>query len=88
MCQILKMPRSSTDIDEIEERPLPMERTEFWAGSIGKVEVMRQRMDAGEQLYHPFDCKLILVGELNSAQPSKDSHQSDRIRTWIDRLAI
>ena len=29
------------------------------AGSIEKIEVMRQRAERGESIFHPLDCKLI-----------------------------
>jgi hypothetical protein len=29
------------------------------AGSIEKIEVMRARVERGEQIFHPLDCKLV-----------------------------
>ena len=45
------------------ECPMPRERTDFWAGSVEKVEIMRHRLEAGEHLHHPYDCKQIIVDE-------------------------
>ena len=44
-----------------DENTLPTVCTDYWAGSVEKIEVMRKRLEAGEQLYHPFDCKKIIV---------------------------
>ena len=42
---------------EPDDLPLPEMPTAFWAGSRGKIEVMRQRAERGEAVFHPEDCK-------------------------------
>ncbi len=42
---------------EPDDPPLPEMPTAFWAGSRGKVEVMRQRAERREAIFHPDDCK-------------------------------
>jgi len=57
----------STDRGEIDEPregdyySMPSERTDFWAGSKEKIEIMRKRLEDGEHLHHPFDCEEIIV---------------------------
>ena len=46
---------------EPDDLPLPAMPTSYWAGSRGKVEVMQQRAERGEAIFHPDDCNLILV---------------------------
>ena len=52
------------DIEEAgrtDEYTLPTQWTDYWAGSAEKIEVMRKRLESGEQLHHPFDCQEIVA---------------------------
>ena len=82
-----RMQRESAVLDENGEYPLPIERTEFCAGSTGKVEIMRQRLEVGEHLHHPFDCKQILVEDEDPVKRSRNLYQSERISRWLASLA-
>jgi len=62
------------------------ERTDFWAGSAEKVEIMRKRLEAGEHLHHPYDCKQIIVNEQDRAAHSLILNQHERIRRRSARL--
>ena len=42
---------------EPDDLPLAAMPTSHWAGSRGKVEVMRQRAERGEAVFHPEDSK-------------------------------
>jgi hypothetical protein len=44
--------------------PLAASSTPHPAGSIEKIEVMRQRAERGEAIFHPLDCKLIQAENL------------------------
>jgi hypothetical protein len=43
------------------ELPLAKESTSSIAGSWERIEVYRQRVERGEQIFHELDCKLIAV---------------------------
>jgi hypothetical protein len=43
------------------ELPMPSVSTSSVAGSWERIEVYRQRVERGEQLFHPLDCKLVAV---------------------------
>jgi len=53
----------------------PTEWTEFWAGSLEKVEIMRKRLEAGEHLHHPYDCKQIIVSDQDRVKHSRNGGQ-------------
>ena len=40
-----------------EEPPPPAMPTGFFCGSQEKIELMRQRIEAGEAAFHPLDCE-------------------------------
>ena len=63
------------------------ERTEFWAGSAEKVEIMRKRLEAGQQLHHPYDCKQIIVNEQDRVAHSRNLNQHERIQRRQASLA-
>jgi hypothetical protein len=42
---------------EPDDLPLPAMPTSHWAGSREKIEVMRERAERGEAVFHPCDCK-------------------------------
>ena len=44
-----------------EDPPSPKMPTAFPCGSRAKVELMRERVEAGESIFHPFDCVSIVV---------------------------
>ena len=46
---------------EPDDLPLAAMPTSHWAGSREKIEVMRERAERGEAVFHPEDCELILV---------------------------
>ena len=71
----------------IDEHPLPRQRTDFWAGSVEKVEIMRRRFEAGEHLHHPLDCNLILVDVQDPVARSTDLYQRERILRWQKGIA-
>jgi hypothetical protein len=52
---------SPSDKLESEEIPLPEQWTDSWAGSLEKVQIMRQRAESGVHIHHPHDCKQIVV---------------------------
>ena len=46
---------------EPDDPPLPAMPTSHWAGSRAKVEIMRERVERGECIFHPHDSNVILV---------------------------
>ena len=40
-----------------EDPPLPEMPTGFWCGSQEKIELMRQRVEDSESVFHPLDCE-------------------------------
>lgn len=44
----------------IEPKRLPQTPTSFPPGSLGKLLVMRERLENGEHIHHEHDCKLTL----------------------------
>ncbi len=47
--------RQRNDEAATEEPPPPANPTGFWCGSQEKIELMRQRIEAGESPFHPRD---------------------------------
>ena len=66
------------------ECPMPRERTDFWAGSVEKVEIMRHRLEAGEHLHHPYDCKQIIVDEQDPVTHANTFYKN-QFSTAIDK---
>jgi hypothetical protein len=62
--------------------PLPKQRTDFWAGSVEKIEIMRRRFETGEHLHHPLDCNLILIEVGDPVARAKELYQGERILRW------
>ena len=42
-----------------QDPPLPSMPTAFWCGSRQKLDVMRERVESGEAVFHPMDSKPI-----------------------------
>jgi hypothetical protein len=51
-----------------KDLPLPALSTGHPAGSDGKIEVMRQRAERGESLFHPNDNRDILIRQSHCAR--------------------
>lgn len=73
--------------DDCLDNPLPKQRTDFWAGSVEKIEIMRRRFEAGEHLHHPLDCNLILVEVGDPAARSSELYQKERKLRWQSGIA-
>ena len=43
--------------DGPDDFPVPAMPTSHWGGSREKIEVMRLRVESGEAVFHPEDCK-------------------------------
>ncbi len=53
---IVSSSRNRFDFDNEADPPKPAMPTGFWCGSREKLDVMRQRIEAGEAAFHPLDC--------------------------------
>ena len=76
-----------TCYDDSRDYPLPKQRTDFWAGSVEKIEIMRRRFEAGELLHHPLDCNLILVEVGDAVARASKLYQRERILRWQSGIA-
>lgn len=53
---IVSSSRNRSDSDNEDDPPPPAMPTGFWCGTQEKVDVMRDRIEAGEAVFHPDDC--------------------------------